>query len=385
MMSSGMNIANVAVLKVNSNTLYGCTYGSSILSTTNNGTTWNSLHSGLPDANITGAAFIGTNIFVSTSSKGVYRSSDNGGSWGAVNNGISYMFINTIASFGTNLYAGTGIGAFFSSNSGANWVQSNPVPAAANVRAFTSIGSTVYAAVYGSGVFSTTNSGANWLAVNSGITDLNVQTISANGNKLFAGSANATFYSSNSGLNWIAVNNGLGSNSAFTFTFNGNTVYAGTTQNRIFLSTNDGSLWQEISTGLPAPSASANLVYSLAINNGILFAGVQGNSVWKRPLSEITAIEPVETNLPGEFELKQNYPNPFNPSTNIEFSIIKRGIVKLSVYNVTGRLVRQLVDVELNAGTYKVSFEAAGISSGAYFYELESSGSRITKKMLLLK
>lgn len=89
--------------------------------------------------------------------------------------------------------------------------------------------------------------------------------------------------------------------------------------------------------------------------------------------------------VPSNYSLAQNYPNPFNPSTNISFSIPKQSAVSLTVYDVTGKQVAVLVNRELNAGDYTANFNAAGLSSGAYFYKLEAGGYKETKKMLLLK
>jgi hypothetical protein len=85
------------------------------------------------------------------------------------------------------------------------------------------------------------------------------------------------------------------------------------------------------------------------------------------------------------YELKQNYPNPFNPTTNINFSIPKAGMVKLKVFDITGKEVATLVSQHMNAGTYNADFNGAKLSSGAYFYRLETEGFVETRKMLLVK
>jgi hypothetical protein len=88
-----------------------------------------------------------------------------------------------------------------------------------------------------------------------------------------------------------------------------------------------------------------------------------------------------------DFSLDQNYPNPFNPETNIRFSIPVnvKGAVKLTVYNSAGKEVAQLVNGQLSAGSYEYSFSGARLSSGVYFYKLETSEFTETKKMLLVK
>ncbi|CUU05989.1 Por secretion system C-terminal sorting domain-containing protein [Candidatus Kryptobacter tengchongensis] len=89
--------------------------------------------------------------------------------------------------------------------------------------------------------------------------------------------------------------------------------------------------------------------------------------------------------MPKEFRLYQNYPNPFNPSTFIKFDLPREAKVKLGVYDVMGRLVRVLVDEQMQAGRYRVEFRGDGLASGVYFYRLEAGGFVSVKKMVLVK
>jgi hypothetical protein len=90
-------------------------------------------------------------------------------------------------------------------------------------------------------------------------------------------------------------------------------------------------------------------------------------------------------NDPVSFNLEQNFPNPFNPTTNINFSIPKQGQVKLAIYNLIGQKVAALVNEVLNAGRHQVTFNAASLPSGVYFYRLQAGNSVMIKKMLFLK
>lgn len=83
--------------------------------------------------------------------------------------------------------------------------------------------------------------------------------------------------------------------------------------------------------------------------------------------------------------LSENYPNPFNPSTTFTFSIAKTGIVRLSVFDIQGKEIVVLVNGYTKTGSYKVSFDASGLSSGVYFYKLETEDFTSAKKMLLVK
>lgn len=92
-----------------------------------------------------------------------------------------------------------------------------------------------------------------------------------------------------------------------------------------------------------------------------------------------------DSDSPNEFSLNQNYPNPFNPSTQINFSVPKSGDVKLRVYNMLGQKVSDLFDGLKTKGNHSVTFDASGLSSGVYFYQLEFEGKVLSNKMLLMK
>lgn len=87
--------------------------------------------------------------------------------------------------------------------------------------------------------------------------------------------------------------------------------------------------------------------------------------------------------LPAELALAQNYPNPFNPSTTITFSLPEPGSAVLRVYDVTGRLVKVLLNERMPAGRHDVSFDARDLASGVYIYRLEFGGRSEMKTMIL--
>ncbi len=108
--------------------------------------------------------------------------------------------------------------------------------------------------------------------------------------------------------------------------------------------------------------------------------------VWVRfEWGEAVSTEDFAEFTPNTYTLNQNYPNPFNPSTTISYSLDKAGTVQLSVFDVTGRRVAALVNETKNAGSYSVQFNATALSSGVYFYRLETPSGILTKKMLLVK
>ena len=95
-------------------------------------------------------------------------------------------------------------------------------------------------------------------------------------------------------------------------------------------------------------------------------------------------VEPA-AGMPEAFALLQNYPNPFNQSTNIRFTLARSGLVSLKVYDVQGREVVTLMNSIENPGQKSVQWNASGVASGVYYYQLQAGGFTQTKKLILLK
>ena len=117
------------------------------------------------------------------------------------------------------------------------------------------------------------------------------------------------------------------------------------------------------------------------IGTNIGFAATNGIAI----SPDIIGIQNVSTSIPGSIELYQNYPNPFNPSTSIKFDIPRSEKVQLVIFDMLGKEVAKLVNEKLEAGTYEYNFNASDLSSGVYFYRLESGNLSFTKRMLLIK
>jgi hypothetical protein len=96
-------------------------------------------------------------------------------------------------------------------------------------------------------------------------------------------------------------------------------------------------------------------------------------------------VDEPRTTLPSGFELAQNYPNPFNPTTRVSFVIGHSSFVTLGVYDVLGREVATLVNEVKQPGEYTVVWNAEGIASGTYLYELRSGAFSQTRKLILAK
>jgi len=101
--------------------------------------------------------------------------------------------------------------------------------------------------------------------------------------------------------------------------------------------------------------------------------------------NSLSGVTTVSSNVPDKFDLSQNFPNPFNPSTKINFAVPYRSFVSLKIFDMNGREVSVLLNQMQNAGTYQYDFNAGNLTSGTYFYKLETADFTQTKKLILVK
>lgn len=104
-----------------------------------------------------------------------------------------------------------------------------------------------------------------------------------------------------------------------------------------------------------------------------------------REFGQPVSVEDHLSQAPRAYHLEQNFPNPWNPSTTIRYSLLQRSGVSLAVYNTLGQQVATLVKEEQEAGFHEVKFDASGLSSGVYFYQIQAGSFFDTKKLLLLR
>jgi hypothetical protein len=131
------------------------------------------------------------------------------------------------------------------------------------------------------------------------------------------------------------------------------------------------------------PQNGNDAAYSISVraNFPVIYAGgVFANDYGIIGITELTRNG--SGNMKG---LSGNYPNPFNPSTNISYNISKETIVKISVFDILGRNVANLVDGKKPEGSYSVTFDASELNSGVYFYRIDTDYASETKKIVLIK
>lgn len=159
------------------------------------------------------------------------------------------------------------------------------------------------------------------------------------------------------------------------------------------LSPNEGSeIWSQIDYSYHGGGQAVCVTgVSLGIHTFVYVTGVINNvnndirTIEYCPACGSKANQFVNPDLVNKYQLDQNYPNPFNPVTNINFNLAAKSYVKLSVYNVLGEEIMNLINQELESGLHSVKFDANKYPSGIYFYKLTAGDFSDTKKMILVK
>jgi hypothetical protein len=134
-----------------------------------------------------------------------------------------------------------------------------------------------------------------------------------------------------------------------------------------------------ISGTAPSDTGTFSVIITVENNHNQLDA----QAYYLRVTDNIASVE--GDNNPSAFNLEQNYPNPFNPVTTITWSTSNKMLNTLKVYDLLGREVKVLLTAELDPGNHKITFNAEGLASGVYFYQLQAGSFISTRKMILMK
>jgi len=342
---------------------------------TDNGDTWKSMNSGLPNAYICDLVVIDSMLYAATYSSGLYRSTDNGFNW--VNQNFPYQFINVLARRDTTLFVGTDLGGVYrTSDKGNSWINLGLTDL--SIRCMGIKDTLMFVGTAMHGLYRSTDAGTQWTQVNSGLSVLFVNTLMFYGDTIFV-SDDGIYSSTTNGDNWKYI--ALSQNTIMSLAADRSKLFAGAWGgNSLFLSTDCGATWVLDDNDFPIYICRA-----LFVRNEYLFAGTDVG-IWRKRTSEFpTSSRESDVSVPAQFRLNQNYPNPFNPSTNISFTLPTRKFVSLKVFDVVGGEVGTLISQMLNAGLHMRQWNAIGLPSGVYFYRLQVGTFTETKKLILLR
>jgi photosystem II stability/assembly factor-like uncharacterized protein len=386
----------IQCIAISGNDLFEGNGQGQVFHSTDDGVTWTDVTSNLHNhaVNIGCLAYDGTNLLaVDSDGGGIFLSTNKGTSWTAINNGVTDPWINIVIINGINFYAGSDYGeVFVSANSGTNWSRIGSAFCNSRVCSIAGSASNLFASTQSNGVFRSVIGDTSWTAINSGLPSGTLVTnLVVKGSNLFAavyGSGGGVFLSTNNGDTWTLPSNEMTSDGAYSLAIYPATkgtastnLFAGTMDNHgIFLTTDNGASWQSVGLAIAYDG-----VEDLKVGNGKLFALTVGEEIWRRPLSEMISSVNEISGLPNGLLLRQNYPNPVIASTTISWRLPEKAHVILKIIDFMGREVNTLLDCNLSQGEHIVNFDASGLTSGVYCYQLQADGKIETQKMIVNK
>ena len=236
-------------------------------------------------------------------------------------------------------------------------------------------------------LFKTTNAGDNWTDLFTFANPIN-SIFYLNFEKGWVGLTNSRLaHTLNGGSNWIyqLPNFTVGTTTDLYF-YDSLVGWGGNRNLQVLKTTTSGFVW-----GHQANSNASNKISIIDSLKGWT-GGDLGISFTKNGGGTITKINSYTNLLPEDFKLFQNYPNPFNTSTRITFEIKASSIVKLKIYDISGREINKWESKGvIQRGRHELLFDAGGMSSGVYFYKIEVTGQKgeevysESRKMMLVK
>lgn len=388
--NSGTTSELRSVYFTNENTGYICGFNI-VLKTTNSGTNW--VNSFLQGAH-KDIKFVNDNTgFICSDSGKIFKTTNAGVSWNNMNSG-TFNNLMRMDFFDENIVviAGYKRTIIKTTNSGMNWESLIPNHDTLDFYGCKIISENNYIVTgTGSAIYRTTDAGANWIPSGMGVVNplWATEFIDENTGWL-TGCCGMFIKTTNAGLSWTSeVYLTLGY-TLFTMKFINNTTGFISGENGImYRTTNQGNSWD--STVTP----TNEILYSVNMANGSTGWAVGNYGTILKTTNGggegfTIGLNQISTEVPSGFKLYSNYPNPFNPQTMIRFDVGSSktgtgGNVSIMIYDISGKLVETLVNGELLPGTYEVSWNASGYSSGVYFYRLQAGDIYQTGKMALIK
>jgi photosystem II stability/assembly factor-like uncharacterized protein len=326
-------------------------------------------------------------IFLASSNTvGAFRSMDDGETWEELSNDIApSTYEISINPDNDNLFAATDFGFFISTDNGDIWLnRSEGLPNRSVTTILYTQNGDVFAGTFGDGIYRSSDYGLNWVEKKEGLFSwFMLEIVEGYNDDLFCSEeGGAPFRSTDNGDSWRYLNQGVPGVAVLwaLLPVNSSRMFVAGEHIGVYTSNDSSNTWEPFRKGLPSPHV-LSLNYSL---EKILFAGTFDDGVY-RTIDPITSINNNTVDINDGYYLSQNYPNPFNPSTTITFSIPNPANVKLIIYNMIGEVVEVKLDEYKLAGQYEIEYYTKDLSSGVYFYKLETDDYNEVKKMLLMK
>jgi photosystem II stability/assembly factor-like uncharacterized protein len=314
----------------------------------------------------------------------ILNTTDGGETWSEQTSGITNSIINL---FFINSSEGWSVSPYHellkTTDGGKNWIKYT-IPGSGSIYSLHFFDNQKGIAFGYKAIYRTTDGGVTWNSTDSELTLYKSFFLSSTVGWV-VGTNGTICKTSNGGETWVSQQSGVAVelNDIYFFDQNMGIVVG---NSATILKTTDGGLsWSQDISGANQRRNFYSLQF-ISSNVGWILG-------WRVLLSTnnaggFTSVDDEDNNsfyIPNDFVLYNNYPNPFNPATVISFSIPRSLFVEITVYDILGREVKNLIREFRNGGKYFIEYDASGLNSGIYFYKLKAGDFVQTKKMILLK
>jgi photosystem II stability/assembly factor-like uncharacterized protein len=394
------DLRGVSFTDSNTGTIVGT--NGTILRTINGGDTWSRQSSGITD-NLYGVSFSNTNTGTVIGANGVIlHTTDGGATWTTQSSGttkylygISFTYANTGSVIGSDIILHTTDGGMTWNNQSTGLftlTTSNSLYAVSF--ASSTIGVVVGQCNYPPNaippvlsrlIITTTNGGSNWTtSVGSNFTGLIGVSLFNATIGTAVGFGGTILRTTDGGSTWRGQQSGTTTTGLTAVFFTDvNTGFVVGWDGTILCTTDGGTKWTSQSSGttnnLMAVSFSTAQIGTIVGLGGVILHTTTGGK------TNVNVESDAMISLPEQYTLNQNFPNPFNPITSFSFDLPSKSFVQLTIFDIIGRKVTELISKELSAGSYTHQWNAEHYPSGVYFYCLRAGSFAETKKLILLR
>jgi photosystem II stability/assembly factor-like uncharacterized protein len=414
--NNGLTNYEITALTINNINIYVGTKRDGVFISTNEGKSWNSINNGLAVG--VSSYLIDRDIFyVGTFNGGIYKFSNTKDLWLplSINNGITNYYVlslitscnNIIVSTGNedatiyystndgsswkssfkldwsfhfpmtkidnNIFAACSYNVFLSTNCGISWTKTGYWKTNSTLTSIVAYGTNIIVGTNGDGIYYSTDKGNNWLKSNNGLTTPYIETLMNTDSIIYTGTWEGIFFSTNYGADWKYL--GLRNYDIFSLFKYGSNFYAGTWDGKVFLSTNNGSTWSDISLGLPD---FWNPISFITIYNNYIYIGTYCSGIWIRPI-----LEKVGINDNSNFTINI-YPNPAEDFIKITISGLNTNFINIEIVDITGQSMYNEKRI-ISSYSFNSTINLNRYTNGVYYLSIKINGKTYSKPFVVLR